>query len=341
MRTVIVPRPGTRARFSTNRFHETWHVLSDDHGAKLLARLLWGLSYQSRPGTVILLDREFLVPTPFDADPADPIVLVPGWHTHLDDQSLTALRQRGHATASTGTVRWRTFGLDRTMEPRAMERWAQQRYRWAGGEITRRRGMLVLSARTPDDCRRWALDAARLDSAGFGSDHVYLDEWRRGHDGEIQIFRAFRPMVGIARRARARVLGGGEIPSSPDELRAAVWRTAEIVRGDAHVRIRVYRGRGAELGDAAAAMLAHADVHSLDELAELGAVETYRRLRAADVRGLNLEMLWAMEGALTYRDPRFIEPQRRRELVSALGPPPRPERVSRPRYRAPVRPRPR
>ena len=123
--------------------------------------------------------------------------------------------------------------------------------------------------------------------------------------------------------------------------RAAVWRTAEIVRGDAHVRIRVYRGRGAELGDAAAAMLAHADVHSLDELAELGAVETYRRLRAADVRGLNLEMLWAMEGALTYRDPRFIEPQRRRELVSALGPPPRPERVSRPRYRAPVRPRPR
>lgn len=92
-----------------------------------------------------------------------------------------------------------------------------------------------------------------------------------------------------------------------------MWSEAETVRGDAHLRIREYRGRGAELGHAAAAMLAHADVHSLDELAELGAVETYRRLRAAEVRGLNLEMLCAMEGALTFRD----------------------------RYRAPVRPSPR
>jgi hypothetical protein len=27
--TVITPRPGTGPRFSTNRYHETWHVLSD------------------------------------------------------------------------------------------------------------------------------------------------------------------------------------------------------------------------------------------------------------------------------------------------------------------------
>ncbi|MFE6919714.1 TfoX/Sxy family DNA transformation protein [Nocardia sp. NPDC057663] len=339
VRTVIVPRPGTHARFSTNRFHETWHVLSDDHGAKLLSRLLWGLSYQSRPGTVILIDREFLVPTPFDADPADPIVLVPGWHTRFDDQAATGLKQRVWEGDSAGTVRWRTFGLDRTVEQGALVAWcAQHRYRRVGGDITRRRGMLVLTPRTPDDCRVWAVDAARLDSARYGTDHVYLDEWRRGHNGEIQIFRAFRPMVGVARQARSRVLARAEIPASPDALRAAVWSEAETIRGDAHLRIREYRGRGAELGHAAAEMLAQADVHSLDDLTELGSVETYRRLRAADVRGLNLEMLWAMEGALTFRDRRFIGPERRRELVAALGPAPVPERIAPRRYRAPIRP---
>ncbi|MEU6751036.1 hypothetical protein ABZ914_32875, partial [Spirillospora sp. NPDC046719] len=79
--TVIGLRPATKAGFSTNLFHETWHVLSDQHGARVLARLLWGLAYQSRPGTLLVIDRPFLTPTPFDADPADPIVLVPAWHT--------------------------------------------------------------------------------------------------------------------------------------------------------------------------------------------------------------------------------------------------------------------
>lgn len=75
-------------------------------------------------------------------------------------------------------------------------------------------------------------------------------------------------------------------------------------------------------------MLAHADMHSLDDLTELGALESYRRLRAAEVKGLNLEMLWALEGALTYRDRRLIGPDRRRELIAALGPVTVPERIA-------------
>ncbi|MFD4429936.1 TfoX/Sxy family DNA transformation protein [Nocardia sp. NPDC058497] len=280
----------------------------------------------------MLIDREFLLPTPFDADPADPIVLVPGWTTRFDDQAATALSQRARRGNPEGTVPWRSFGLDRTLEPRAFDSWAtRERYRRTQGDTVRRRGTLVLTPRTPDDCRAWAIGAARLDSAGYGSDHVYLDEGNRGHDGEIQIFRAFSPMVGVARQARARVLARDEIPSDPDDLRAAVWSEAESVRGDAHLRIREYYGRGVELGRAAAQMLAHADVHSLDDLTELGAVETYRRLRAAEVKGLDLEMLWALEGALTYRDRRLIGPERRRELVAAGGgPPPRPPRAPHP-----------
>ncbi|MFD4351888.1 TfoX/Sxy family DNA transformation protein [Nocardia sp. NPDC058518] len=304
-----------------------------------MSRLLWGLSYQARPGTVLVIDREFLMPTPFDADPADPIVLVPEWCTRLDERGAAQLKALLPLRNSMGTVRWQTFGLERTLEPRAYDQWCEgRRHRSGAGHISRRRGLLVLTARTPDDCRQWALDAARLDSARYGTDHVYLDAWDQGHDGEIQIFRRFRPMVSVAEQARAQVLSRDDAPSTPSSLRAAVWDEAESVRGDAHLRIRGWSGNVPALGAAAAEMLARADVHSLDDLAEVGAVETYRRLREAAVDGLNLEMLWALEGALTYRDRRWISAERRGELIAELGPPPAvtPMRRRR-RYRAPVR----
>ncbi|WP_446225710.1 hypothetical protein ACTWPB_11930 [Nocardia sp. IBHARD005] len=206
-------------------------MLSDDHGARLLSRLLWGLSYQARPGTVLVIDREFLMPTPFDADPADPIVLVPQWCTRLDERGAAQLKAQLPLRHSEGTVRWQTSGLERTLEPQAFDAWcAERRYRSGSSHVARRRGLLVLTARTPDHCRQWALDAARLDSARYGTDHVYLDAWDRGHDGEIQIFRKFRPMVGVAEQARAQVLSRADAPSAPSELRAAVWDEAESVR---------------------------------------------------------------------------------------------------------------
>ena len=52
---IITLRPGTTARFSTNYFHETWHILSDEQGAQTLARLLWGLAYCKLPRTLIVL----------------------------------------------------------------------------------------------------------------------------------------------------------------------------------------------------------------------------------------------------------------------------------------------
>lgn len=340
VRTVITLRPGTHARFSTNRFHDTWHVLSDDHGARLLARLLWGLSYQARPGTIVLIDRPFLTPNPFDADPADPIVLVPGWCSPFDDRAARRLKTRLPLANSDGTVRWRTFGLDRTLEPGGVDDWWERnRHLPHTGRVARSGGLLVLTPGTPEAARAWALGAAGLDTRRYGTDYVYLDPWDRGHDGEIQLFRRFRPMVSVASRARAQVLSRTRPPTDPDALRAAVWWEAESVRGDAHLRIREWRGSGYELGHSAAALLARADVHCLDDLADIGPVEAYRRMRAAGVRILNLNMLWAMEGALTYRDPRTVSRDRRRELLAELGEEPAPESIPRPRYRAPVRSR--
>ena len=336
--TVVTLRPGTRVRFSTNRFHETWHVLSDDRGARLLARLFWGLSYQARPGTVILIDKRFLAPTPFDADPADPIVLVPGWCTAFGDSSARKLRQLLPLSNSDGTVRWHTSGLDRTLEPGAEEVWwSGRRHREGGGDVSRRHGLIVVEPRTPDDARAWALLAAGLDTTRFGTDYTYLGPWNNGYSGEIQIFRRFRPMVGIANRARAQVLSRPDVPADPDVLRARVWREAAHVRGDAHLHILQWEGREWGLRAEAAAMLAHAGVTSLDELVDLGPVEVYRRLRTAEVKGLDLEMLWAMEAALTYSDPSSVDADRRRELLVQLGPGPEPRPRRRRRHRAPAR----
>jgi hypothetical protein len=89
--TVVSLRPGATARFSTAYEHDTWHVLSDAHGGRLLAHLLWGLSFQARPGTLVLIDRPFLVPAPFDAARPAPIVVAPTWCTPFDTPTAARL----------------------------------------------------------------------------------------------------------------------------------------------------------------------------------------------------------------------------------------------------------
>ena len=119
---VVTPRPHTEVAFSTNYFHDTWHILSDGHGAQLLARLMWGLSFQKKPGTVVLIDREHIKPTPFDADDSDPILLMLS-DTNNSQRVLRALRQRlAHLGSSQRTIRWHTFGLDTGLK-RDLRKW--------------------------------------------------------------------------------------------------------------------------------------------------------------------------------------------------------------------------
>ena len=56
--------------------------------------------------------------------------------------------------------------------------------------------------------------------------------------------------------------------------------------------------RLANLGPKSCRMLAAAGVRSVRDLRELGAVEAYRRVRAANPSGVSLNMLWALQGAL-------------------------------------------
>ncbi|MQY08612.1 hypothetical protein [Actinomadura macrotermitis] len=235
--TVIGLRPGTTARFSTNRYHGTWHVLSDQHGARLLGRLLWGLSYQARPGTLLLIDRPFIVPTPFDADPADPVVIAPGWATPFGEPAARDLARRlPLASPSEGTVRWHTRGLDAALDgrrPRELDiaPWWDER----SGRVERLKGMIVLTPCNAREAREWALRAARLNPANrWGMAHEYVGGWE---EGEIQVFRSFRRKVGMAARARADVLARPDAPADPDELRPLIWdRHYEIDRAMRRLR---------------------------------------------------------------------------------------------------------
>lgn len=227
--TVVTLRSGTDARFSTNFAHDTWHILSDWHGARLLGRLLWGLAYQRVPGTLVLIDRPFLDPNPFDAEPADPIALVPAHLTPLTGSAARELRQRLPLRGSDGTVRWHTHGLDVAVAERRAERArpvGSLRPRWIrprGFQERMRRvsGLLTLAA-DPAALRSCAVQIFTLGEYDYrGMDYVDVD----GANGEVQVFRDYRRRVSAARIARREVLT--ELACPP--ARELIWqRGAEI-----------------------------------------------------------------------------------------------------------------
>jgi hypothetical protein len=245
--TVITLRPGARARYSTNYHHQTWHVLSDQHGAAVLARLLWGLSYQRRPGTLVLIDRPSLDPNPFDATPADPIVLISTPLTNLTSGLARSLpRMLPLTSPPEGTVRWHTPGLDpavATSRARSAAI-ARREYDWnqpawqppvrAGlARVERIGGVLALIA-PPERLRTWAVNAAQLgDWWHDGTDYTELDSTGVGprrRDGEIQIFRDYHRRVRTARVARREILAGQPRQLSPADVNPLIWNHLDAVR---------------------------------------------------------------------------------------------------------------
>ncbi|MBE1536169.1 TfoX/Sxy family DNA transformation protein [Actinomadura algeriensis] len=314
-RTVIGLRPGTAVRFATNRFHGTWHVLSDGHGSRVLGRLLWGLSYQARPGTLLVVDRPFLLPTPFDADPPDPIVIVPGWCTPFGRADARELARRLPLRAAPdGTVRWRTHGLDaalRDARPRWPEHWERER-----GGVERTGGLIVLAPATPREARFWARWSFKLDPSNpSGTDHVYLGDWRHGRSGEVQVFRGFHRDVSTARRARAEILARADAPAEPDELRPLIWRRHGAIGRGRSRHVRNCR----PLGRRDAERLEAAGIVTMDALAAAGPVAAYLLLRRRDASRPDEDLLWALEAAVTGAAPRDVPPGRRAELLRELA----------------------
>ncbi|HSO36050.1 MAG TPA: hypothetical protein VLT33_26165 [Labilithrix sp.] len=237
---VVTLRPATTARFSTNFFHDTWHVLTDREGAFVLARLLWGLAFQREPGTVVLLDGAHLVPTPFEADPPTPVLIVPAGLTRVDADLLRLLRARIGRPAPSRTARWQTFGLPQALAARDDPMWFHDRWRrqLAQEHMQKLGGLICYSA--PPDVLRWqAVSIYRMRSCRNMTYHYLAAERRRGGeapDGEVQVFRDFRDMVSAAAVARRSVLEAhrSSTPIASDDERDAVQR--EAGRVDARVR---------------------------------------------------------------------------------------------------------
>ncbi len=223
---VVTLRSQIRARFSTNYFHDTWHVLADRDGAALFGRLLWGLAFQRHRDTLVLIDGPHLAPTPFDGDPPDPILLVPAGLTRVDVSHLRELRRRLRRTPGpTTTIRWSTFGMAEALDSPSPRRYQLDPVSHLE-RMSRRAGFVCYTAPPAILRATGAVIHQMPESAGS---YLPLAEYRHGWhppDGEFQVVPHFEDMVSAALVARREVLTGHERPLASDAEREAVWERA-------------------------------------------------------------------------------------------------------------------
>lgn len=241
---VVTLRPDAHVRFSTNYFHDTWHILAGNDGAVMLGRLLWGLAFQRHPGTLVLIDRGHLVPTPFEADPPDPILLIPDGLTQVDDDALRALKLRlRRAPGPPTTIRWHTFGLPGAIEREGAKpfrhRDPEQPWLLARERMARRAGFVCYTA-PPPILRAHGLAIYQAHTCANGTyyplaEHGANHAWH--YDGEFQLIERFADKVTAATVARRELFA-----AAPRPLLAEADRWAVAERAD-RTLARLHAGR--------------------------------------------------------------------------------------------------
>lgn len=267
---LITLRPETKIAFSTNFYHQTWHLVSSQRGARLLARLLWGLSFQRRPGTLVLVHGEHLLPTPFEAERSDPFLLVPAGLTRLDGATLRVLKQPlPRLGPPTRTIRWQTFGLDVALKQgseygsdrgtvaHAEGYWGgEERGLWQQEQMLRRGGFLCYSAPPPvlrqQALRIHALRVRQGDDACAMDYHFLAQSSSRRSwwgDGEVQIFADYMDRVTAAAEARQELLPNPRQPILSEMMQEMVSRRRDQLKGRRRGRLRL-RGAARDRGSA-------------------------------------------------------------------------------------------
>jgi hypothetical protein len=231
--TILSPRPTEEARFATNYFHETWHIITGKGGAALLARLCWAMAFQRRQRTIVLIDSPLIVPTPFDADQSIPIVIVNNDLGAFNRAAVKDLRARlPLSNASDGTVVLQTRGLDQALENTTEFRDRNQetqldnqhqKRRWIDGS-----NGLVIVAAPPPVLRTWSVDLSDLGTwSREGRSWEYLDHPTKV--GEVQVLDDFDSMLAAARAARTRAFPDATNRRLTEDERSEIW--ADLQQG--------------------------------------------------------------------------------------------------------------
>ena len=238
---VATLRASTHARFSTNYFHDTWHVLTDDEGAQLLARMLWALSFQRLPGTCVLIAGAHLVPTPFEADPALPVLLMQDGLTRADVDAIATLDKRLRDDSPGTTIRFHTFGMPEKLRERESSnppfmRYHEEKKHLYAREKMQRIGRFIVYSAPPEILREQALSIHGMHGGKYADYHNLAEctgrRWTHSPPGEVQVFARFKDMVSAAQVARREVIGT-EVAAhllTDDDERRHVQRRAELAR---------------------------------------------------------------------------------------------------------------
>jgi hypothetical protein len=221
--------------------------VTDPSGAQVLGRLLWALSFQRRPGTVVVLGEDHLTTTPFDGDRSPPCLLAATGLASLDKDNLLLLRKRlKHFGPPTTTVKLPTFSMPTELTERdwKLDYADDAEDQWKHEKMSRRGGFICYSA--PKAVLR--VQAVRVAQTAsdlhHGMGYQYLASNGDGPDGEVQVFSDFRARVSAARLARIRVLPKASQSIASPEERSDVWvNTDEILKERTRERLGRTRRR--------------------------------------------------------------------------------------------------
>lgn len=239
---VLTPRPQDGLRISTNRYHNTWHILCAPGHVSALRRLLWALAFERHEHTLVALTAPIVQPTPFDGAPSLPVIFANSDRVTLRHDEVRGLRQRlARGSPSQGTVKLQTFGLDPidALDDAQRRDWFQERSRtegWPDMRVELIGGAIVFYG-PPTTLQSTAVWLRSLEHPlrDGDSNYSYIGE-SMNHlpPGEVQVFGDYTAMLTDARLVREQrgEPRPGETPEARSErlCKDRFWRSERRVQ---------------------------------------------------------------------------------------------------------------
>lgn len=238
---LLTLRPGNPTRYAVAvgrhpTAGQTVLVRSDLAGVRLLGRLLWGLAFQQRPDTLLVLEPARMVPEPEDGGHSPSVVFgVAGRAVLTPATARRMIRPDVWRARPSGTVTWNTAGfpgaladLHAWQDERRAGRWVPHPYvaptRPADVHVSPN---VVTVLAVPAALRTWARFVGDAGDVWFADESCTEPDWLTGFD--VHAVRHFRRRVSAARRARAEILADPDHPTDPALLDERVRTEVDAV----------------------------------------------------------------------------------------------------------------